>query len=267
MRAGSASHPASKPASSASAASRPASAPSTQPTSGTLSVAVFEPTRPRLRGVLVAYRGARGAAKEATRTKDQALARAQQVERLARQPDSDFALLAKRYSDDPSADVGGLLPPGIVNESKAAEEAFAALQPGQVSHPVETPSGYFVFQRVASFDDMPDGQKMPDQISVRNLLISYCGARGALPGIRRTHDEAKELAVELRTRALDPTVDFQELVLNYSDDPSAVSGGLNDLMRENVSSTFVDLLFRLQPGEVSSVIESPMGFHIFKREK
>ena len=262
--------PASQPAASTSqpTASRPlAVAPFLAPEAETASAPAAKPVRAR--GVLIAYKGAAGPGQKATRSKSQALARAQQVERLARQPDSDFALLAKRYSDHETADVGGLIAALPEDEDPAIAQALARLKPGQVSGPVETRYGYFVLMRLAVAEDMPTQRRDKDEtLMLRGILVSYSGARGALPGIRRPYSEAKEMAVDLRAQALDPTVRFEDLAQAHSDDPSAVRGGwIGELTREMVNPQFADLLFRLQPGEVSAVIESPLGFHIFKREK
>jgi peptidyl-prolyl cis-trans isomerase SurA len=59
----------------------------------------------------------------------------------------EFDDLALRYSDDPDAARGGAL--GFIRQGEmdpAIERAVAALQPGQVSEPVETTDGYHIIR-------------------------------------------------------------------------------------------------------------------------
>ena len=75
-----------------------------------------------------------------------ALAKANNVAKLARAPGADFAALAKQYSEDEgSKDSGGDL--GAVEPDlfdPAFEKAFASMQVGQVSDPVRGADGYNV---------------------------------------------------------------------------------------------------------------------------
>jgi peptidyl-prolyl cis-trans isomerase D len=73
-----------------------------------------------------------------------ALAKANNVLKLARTPGADFAALAAQYSEDAGTkDTGGDLGPveaGLFDP--AFEKAFAGLQLGQISNPVRTADGY-----------------------------------------------------------------------------------------------------------------------------
>lgn len=75
-----------------------------------------------------------------------AQAKAQDLATRARQPGADFAALAKANSDDlGSRDTGGDLGPiekGSFGD--AFDQAFFALQPGQVSDPIRLPDGFHV---------------------------------------------------------------------------------------------------------------------------
>ncbi len=74
---------------------------------------------------------------------------AQDLERALGQG-KDFAELAKKYSQCPSAKDGGDL--GWLTGGKTVEEfeeALAVLQPGQVSKPVRTRFGYHLIKRTA----------------------------------------------------------------------------------------------------------------------
>lgn len=59
--------------------------------------------------------------------------------------------------------------------------------------------------------------------------------------------------------------DFAEVARRISRDPSAATGGYQgELSRENLPPAFADVIFSLQPGEVSKVVPADYGFHVFQ---
>lgn len=82
------------------------------------------------------------------RTREQALAVAQEVLRRAKKGD-DFARLAVEYSDEPNATSrgGSLGRFGKGQMVPAFEDAAFKLEVGQVSEIVETPFGFHIIQR------------------------------------------------------------------------------------------------------------------------
>ena len=89
---------------------------------------------------LVVYRGAQGAG-PVTRTREDALALAEKVSEAAK---ADFPAAIKK------ADVGlenaGLMPRGVLEPGP--EQALFGLAVGDVSKPVDSPRGYYVFKRI-----------------------------------------------------------------------------------------------------------------------
>lgn len=59
--------------------------------------------------------------------------------------------------------------------------------------------------------------------------------------------------------------DFAEVARKLSRDPSASSGGYQgELSREDLPPAFADVIFGLQPGEVSGIVPADYGFHLFQ---
>lgn len=87
----------------------------------------------------------------------------------------------------------------------------------------------------------------PERVKLRQILTED----------RRTADRA--------FRELSGGADFAALARQISRDPSAASGGYQgELSRADLPPAFVDLIFSLQPGEVSRVVPADYGFHIFQ---
>ncbi len=95
--------------------------------------------------VLISYKGARGG--KSARTKEQALALAREISKKAKNG-ANFAKLAEKYSDDPSAkrNKGEL---GFFTWGRmvpAFQEAAFKMKPGDISDPVETAFGFHVIK-------------------------------------------------------------------------------------------------------------------------
>jgi parvulin-like peptidyl-prolyl isomerase len=109
------------------------------------------PPQPQVRAshILIAYKGAQGAAPKVARTKEQAKRRAEEVLKKAR-TGGDFAALAKQYSDDPGSgprggDLGAFTRAQMV---KPFSDAAFALQTGQLSDVVESEFGFHIIKRM-----------------------------------------------------------------------------------------------------------------------
>ena len=133
----------------APAASAPVNTPST------LAVAEKTPPAPvpadqvEASHILVSYQGATRAKPTVTRTREQALALATQLAGRAREPNADFAQIAKDASDGPSGVEGGVLPRfGRQQMVKPFSDAAFALRPGEISGVVETNFGFHIIKRL-----------------------------------------------------------------------------------------------------------------------
>jgi peptidyl-prolyl cis-trans isomerase SurA len=78
--------------------------------------------------------------------------------------------------------------------------------------------------------------------------------------------EQAKAKVETVLQDLRKGTPFEELASRYSDDtPSAASGGdLGFFKKGEMVPMLEAVVFRMQPGEVSEVVQSSHGFHIFK---
>jgi peptidyl-prolyl cis-trans isomerase SurA len=100
------------------------------------------------RHVLVRYKGAKNAPATIRRTREQALKIAVEAQQKLSQG-QDFAMIAKKYSEDGSKDKGGDIgSPGRGRLAAPFEDALWALKVGELSTVVETEFGFHVIQRL-----------------------------------------------------------------------------------------------------------------------
>jgi len=112
----------------------------------------------------------------------------------------------------------------------------------------------------------PEGA--PSRLSLQHVLVAYAGAVDAPGHVKRTKEDARVRAAEVRTKSLagEP---FSGLATEYSDDPTArdVRGHLNQY-RTGVWPTPFDATAAALPVKgTSEVIETVRGFHVIRRDE
>ncbi|PIQ82176.1 MAG: hypothetical protein COV76_05005 [Candidatus Omnitrophica bacterium CG11_big_fil_rev_8_21_14_0_20_64_10] len=110
----------------------------------------------------------------------------------------------------------------------------------------------------AIYEQHRDQFVVPQAIEVSTILIR---SKDTLDQFR-----AKALAEDLRNRILQGE-DFAELARRFSDGPSAPQGGRAGLVEKGkVVPEIEEVLFSLQAGEISPVIKTETGYHIFRAD-
>jgi len=166
---------------------------------------------------------------------------------------ADFADMAEKYSEDPSAALGGDL--GFIQlgdlRDRAFAEAAAKLKPGEVGPPVRTSLGYHII-KVEAIN--PDN----GEVRLRHILVRVKPGEG-------DKREVFDRAAQIRDRIL-AGESFDSLAAKYSDDQAtADSGGdLGWLKLADLPQFFQDILQGMKPGDVSQVLQESSGFRIVK---
>ena len=96
-----------------------------------------------------------------------------------------------------------------------------------------------------------------------HILVGYEDLKDS--DSERSKEEAQEL-IETIQAELANGADFAELAAEHSDCPSGASGGgLGEFSRGDMVPEFDEVVFNLQPGEDSDVVETAFGFHLIRR--
>lgn len=103
----------------------------------------------------------------------------------------------------------------------------------------------------------PDEFELPPAVQSAVILIKPGG-----PADAAAREKAQHLHAQLRQGA-----DFYELARRYSDGPNAKMGGRIGYLEKGKSHKEIDqALFALKEGEISPVIKTAAGYHIFRAE-
>lgn len=101
-----------------------------------------------------------------------------------------------------------------------------------------------------------DDYTRPEQVAVYSILIKLQS--------ERTPIESRQLAEDIHKMLLDGS-DFKELARNYSEGPHRKEGGdLGYVERGQLLKEIDNVIFFLKTKEISEVIETPIGYHLFK---
>jgi len=104
-------------------------------------------------------------------------------------------------------------------------------------------------------DSLPD---MKSRVKLRHILIDVS------PG-ERAKQQAMERMREIQER-IRQGEDFAELAKLYSEDPGTASNGgaLGFVEKGTLFQSFEETAFQMEPGEISDVVETPVGLHLIR---
>ena len=144
---------------------------------------------------------------------------------------------------------------GISYNKFRDEMIMARLKEREVKHQVNVTEGevdnYLQTQKSTS-----EGQ---DEYRLAHILILV--PENIAPSQIQQRAERAKLASD----KLQQGVDFSQVAAEFSDAADAKTGGIIEWRPvTQMGPTFAELLEPLQPGEVTPVVQSPSGFHIFK---
>jgi parvulin-like peptidyl-prolyl isomerase len=78
-------------------------------------------------------------------------------------------------------------------------------------------------------------------------------------------EEARREIQDLRKKVLEDGADFAAIAREFSEDAASKDRGGEIVIRRGQTLTaFEETAFRLEPGTVSEIVETPSGFHIIK---
>jgi hypothetical protein len=155
---------------------------------------------------------------------------------------------------------------------------------------IDYPKGKIIYVKTATENlrDIPNGKKIgslekgtslvvlkdsPEWVKVRiegwiwkeSVTDSRIALRG--DGYRALQIIVKDRAtIESILKQLEAGVDFKQLAKEKSIGPAAKRGGdLGYFNKGDFQPEFESVILKLKPGEISEIIQSEFGFHIFKR--
>lgn len=129
---------------------------------------------------------------------------------------------------------------GLVKASASGRAALAALLgEGEAADIEEQALRAYYVQHEDEF-------RRPERVRLRQILVD------------------DPMAAERAVADLDAGADFADVASRLSIDPSAPFGGdQGELSREELPPAFAELIFELEPGKRSDVVEAAYGYHIF----
>jgi peptidyl-prolyl cis-trans isomerase SurA len=188
-------------------------------------------------------------------------ARADDVTRQLR-TGADFAKMAATFSDAPDALQGGSigwrdpdrLPPVFANELRK-------MKPGQITPVVRTNVGFHILKLV-NLRKPEAQQQQPEQAAVqqthaRHIMLKVTPAQ--------TEEEVRKKLAEFKTKIESKQANFEDIARQSSQDTYAAKGGdMGWLYPGDTVPEIETALNALKPGDISEVVKSPFGLHIFQ---
>ena len=117
----------------------------------------------------------------------------------------------------------------------------------------------------------PTAMPKNERAAARHVLIGHTGAARPLPGATLSPEEAKARAEEILAELRAGTITFEDAIQQHSmaPDKADTKGSLGVVDQRRLApefKAFGEALFAAKVGELTSVVETPLGYHILKRD-
>lgn len=207
--------------------------------------------RAKAKHILIAHSNAKISNKDLKRSEQEAYRRASDIlDQLKK--GSSFEELALQFSDDPNRNQGGVLDAFGRGEMEEVFESEVFRMKIHETKIIESAFGIHVVQRLPL-----------EEYRLRSLVIQYVGGRESTE--TRSREEARNLIYSLRER-IEAGENISTLVEKYSDGPFGPwGGGIGYVDKEYISDVFRKQLSELEEGDISPILESSYGFHLFEK--
>lgn len=114
------------------------------------------------------------------------------------------------------------------------------------------------------YNEHPEEFSGTEKIKVRSFTIK----KDETAREKGLKDEASRNRIEEIRKKILSGESFGELAKQFSQDTNAAQEGLGDWMEHGSMIPIIDeVIFNLKKGEISKVVESPMGYHLFRIEE
>ena len=111
----------------------------------------------------------------------------------------------------------------------------------------------------AFYRNHPEYFQRHEQVRVRQIMVAFDN------NARSTNRGEALLKIQTIQNKLKQGGNFAALALDYSEDNSRTRGGdLGYLQRDQMVAAFADAAFSLQPGQVSDIVETQLGYHLIQ---
>ncbi|KAK4532627.1 hypothetical protein CCYA_CCYA13G3484 [Cyanidiococcus yangmingshanensis] len=267
-----------------------------RPLSSVASEVSLETDQVRARHILIKHRDVRNPVSKRTgepirRSREVARDHIEHLRQRILNGEASFEEIARTESDCNSfkrdGDLGWF-------DFKAMQEAFARVafleleRPGDLSDVVETSSGFHLIQLLDRKGGVPAAQNAArahdgsagkpdpnraisatDVFFVRHILVKHVGSRNPvdLEGrpIVRSKAEARALLAQFQGTILKGLVTFEHIALQHSDCKSGRYGGrIRPFGPGEMHAEFERAVRSLEPGTLSSIVETPSGLHLIE---
>ncbi len=175
------------------------------------------------------------------------------------------AQVAQQATEPRTGDATAARPPGAIPASIPMLTAGSKTPPASSSAPAPTDTS----KRTGTPPPPARATTNEDdakQIGARHVLIQWMGSDRAGKSVLRTKEQALVLAQEVLKRAR-AGEDLERLAVEYSDEPNAAArgGSLGRFGKGQMVGAFEAVAFKLRVGEISGVVETPLGYHVIQR--